>query len=108
MTGHGAVVVIPEVFLQGHGVMRDVKDRVQVVGQHLGQSNRLLFCIPIRLWPEDRVHLVCSLAHALPCLAEFSVSIILFNTQEQTLVSLVHITAVATIPVCPQVTEEKL
>lgn len=53
LTGHRAIIVIPEVLLQGHGVMGDVQDRVQVVGQHLGQSDRLFFCIPIRPWPED-------------------------------------------------------
>lgn len=35
LAGHRAVVIISEVFLQGHGVMGDVQDRVQVVGQHL-------------------------------------------------------------------------
>lgn len=53
LTGHGAVIVIPEVLLQGHGVMGDMQDRVQVVGQHLGQSDRLIFCIQIRPWQKD-------------------------------------------------------
>lgn len=55
LTGHRAVIVIPEVLLQGHGVMGDVQDRVQVVGQHLGQrqSDRLFFRTPMRPWPKD-------------------------------------------------------
>lgn len=38
LAGHGAIIIISEVFLQSHGVMGDVQDRVQVMGQHLRQS----------------------------------------------------------------------
>lgn len=67
MTGHGAIIVIPEVLLQGHGVMGDVQDRVQVVGQHLGQSNKFLFCILIRSWPKDYESILSAFS-PLPCL----------------------------------------
>jgi len=35
MVGDGTMVVVLEVFLQGHGVVRDVHHRAQVVGEHL-------------------------------------------------------------------------
>lgn len=37
LAGHGAIVVVSEVLLQSHGVVGDVQDCVQVVGQHLRQ-----------------------------------------------------------------------
>lgn len=42
LAGHGTIVIISEVLLQGHGVMRDVQDGVQVVGQHLRQRGAYL------------------------------------------------------------------
>lgn len=38
LTGHRAVIVVPEVLLQSHRVVRDAQDRAQVVGQHLERS----------------------------------------------------------------------
>lgn len=46
LAGHGAIIIISEVLLQGHRVMGDMQDRVQVVGQHLRQSGSLPFCTP--------------------------------------------------------------
>lgn len=70
LTGHGAIVVIPEVLLQGHGVMGDVQDRVQIVGQHLGQSDSLLSCTQSGL--DQRTDSIGLSVHPHPALAKFS------------------------------------
>ena len=38
LLGDGPVVVVPEMFLQCHGVVGEVQHRVQVVGQNLGDK----------------------------------------------------------------------
>lgn len=46
LAGHGPVVVVPEVLLQRHGVVRDAQHRAQVVGQHLQTSTSLMLSRP--------------------------------------------------------------
>lgn len=57
LAGHRAIVIISEVLLQGHGVMRDVQDCVQVVGQHLRQSGSLSSWTPTKTGPKGCSHL---------------------------------------------------
>lgn len=45
LVGDGALVVVLEVLLQGHGVVRDVHHRTQVVGQHLQRWGKDPFII---------------------------------------------------------------
>lgn len=82
LTGHGAIVVIPEVLLQGHGVMGDVQDRVQVVGQHLGQRDSLLSCTQSGL--DQRTDSIGLSVHPHPALTKFSSGTIHSDTQEHT------------------------
>lgn len=42
LTGHRAVIVVPEMVLQSHRVVRDAQNRAQVVGQHLERNASLM------------------------------------------------------------------
>lgn len=42
LTGHWAIIVIPEVLLQSHRIVRNAQDRAQVVGQDLERSTSLM------------------------------------------------------------------
>lgn len=43
LTGNWAIIVIPEVLLQSHGVMWDTQDCAQVVRQYLKDDNMRIF-----------------------------------------------------------------
>lgn len=45
LTGHRAVIVVPEMVLQSHRVVRDAQNRAQVVGQHLKRNTSLMICL---------------------------------------------------------------
>lgn len=53
LAGHRAIVIISEVLFQSHGIMGDVQDCVQVVGQHLRQSDSLPPCPAAKTGPRD-------------------------------------------------------
>lgn len=76
LAGHRAIVIISEVLLQGHRVVRDVQDGVQVVGQHLRQR---AVCLPE---PQPKLGQRAAPTSSLvptPILAESSAYIIQFN-----------------------------
>lgn len=42
LAGHRTVIVVPEMVLQRHRVVRDAQDRAQVVGEHLDRDTSLM------------------------------------------------------------------
>lgn len=42
LAGHRTVIIVPEMVLQRHRVVRDAQDRAQVVGQHLDRDTSLM------------------------------------------------------------------